>query len=92
MTQGTELIAQISGGYILTSNWTASSAGWGLLANKELTPATIERLSDGSYPDSINYLWSESRDVYMAAYKFSKINEGIYTMFDEGRLQHSHMT
>jgi len=88
MTQGTELIAQISGGYILTSNWTASSARMGFAYEQRAYPATIERLSDGSYPDSINYLWSESRDVYMAAYKFSKINEGIYTMFDEGRLQH----
>jgi hypothetical protein len=81
---GAQSISQISGGYILVSNWSQTYKEDPY--EQRLYPTTLQRLSNGSYPDTLNYLWTQTRNVYMAAYKFSNIDEGVYVMFDEGRL------
>lgn len=81
---GAQSISQISGGYILVSNWSQTYKEDPY--EQRLYPATLQRLPNGSYPDTLNYLWTQMRNVYMAAYKFSNIDEGVYVMFDEGRL------
>ena len=48
-------------------------------------PALIEKLSNGSYPDTLNYLWYEKRTNYEGAYERMRgtIQDGKFTQFDE---------
>jgi len=52
-------------------------------------PATIDKLSNGSYPTSINYLWQQNRtNIYGMFERLSQnIGEGVYVMYDEATLQ-----
>ena len=52
-------------------------------------PATIGKLSDGSYPTSINYLWQQNRtNIYGMFERLSQnIGDGYYVMYDEATMQ-----
>ncbi len=53
-------------------------------------PATINKLGDGSYPTSINFLWEANRtNIYGMYERLSKnIGSGVYTMYDEATMTH----
>ena len=50
-------------------------------------PATIKRLTDGSYPTSIPFLWTQNRtNIESFDERITRnIQDGYYCMFDEGR-------
>ena len=80
-------IRRVEGGYILVTNVTGVTST--IYAYDIMVfPATLRRQPDGSYPDSINYLWRKQiTDVYMAFFKCSNIKDGVFVMFDESKLQ-----
>ncbi len=53
-------------------------------------PAQIDRLSDGSYPTSISFLWQQNRtNIFGQFERLSRnIAEGVYTQYDEATLTH----
>jgi hypothetical protein len=53
-------------------------------------PAFIEKLPNGNYPTSINFLWQQNRtNIYGMFERLSKnIAEGVYTQYDEATLTH----
>ncbi|NLE03416.1 MAG: hypothetical protein GX638_01250, partial [Crenarchaeota archaeon] len=53
-------------------------------------PAAIEKLANGNYPTSINFLWTANRtNIYGMYERLSKnIGDGVYTMYDEATMTH----
>ena len=80
-------ISQVNGGYIFCSNLTGI-AGSPFPYIQLAFPATLNKLSNGSYPTTLEPLWTKTRSIYMAAYKFSNILDNTYVMFDEGTLKY----
>jgi hypothetical protein len=79
---------EVSNTYILASN-TSGSVGAPYAIMQWAYLGTLTKDSTGKYPTSITPLWTETRtNVYMSFYKVGNIaDSGIYTMFDESRMQ-----
>jgi hypothetical protein len=82
-------ILQVNGGYILMDFWDTTT--YPNIHMQSAYPSILKKdATTKQYPTSINAMWLQNiTGIDMPSpKKFSNINEGVYVMYDEGKMQY----